>query len=309
MSSKKIVTLLAAGTEIVYALGLEDQLVGVSHECDYPDGVKELPVCSTAVDMDGASSKEIDATVKRNLSDALSIYNVDRDKIKDLQPDVIITQTQCEVCAVSLKDVEEALCGLLAKDAEIISLSPNTLADILNDIKAVAEKLVEPERGEKVLEELEERISLIRHKLKFIENRPKVACLEWIEPLMIAGNWTPELIEIAGGAPVLAKNGVHSPYINPEALLEANPDIIVVAACGFSIERTLQEVGLLMALPGWSELSAVKNNRFYVADGNHYFNRSGPRIVDTIEILAEIINPKQFVFGYEGKGWLKFEIN
>jgi len=308
MSSKKIVTLLAAGTEIVYALGLEEQLVGVSHECDYPEEVKSLPVCSSSVDMSGASSSEIDTMVKKTLTDALSLYTVDKDLIQRLKPDVVITQTQCEVCAVSLKDVEDALHNLLDKEAEIISLSPHTLSDILADIKMVAEKLDVADRGEALLNDLEERRDLIRHKLKFVENKPKVACIEWIEPLMIAGNWTPELIEIAGGVPVLATNGVHSPYITSEDLVKANPDIIVVSVCGFSIERTLQEIGLLMQVPGWNELEAVKNNKFYIADGNHYFNRSGPRIIDTIEILAEIINPKQFIFGYEGKGWVKFDL-
>jgi len=307
MSSKKIVSLLAAGTEIVYALGLESQLVGCSHECDYPEVVKSLPVCSSAPDMTGISSKEIDTLVKKTLTEALSLYKVEKEIIKGLSPDVVITQTQCEVCAVSLKDVEDALNNLLKKDAEIVSLSPNTLQDILSDIKMVAEKLDVPEKGDALIEELEERRDLIKHKLKFVENKPKVACIEWIEPLMIAGNWTPELIEIAGGIPVLATNGKHSPYINTEDLINTNPDIIVVSVCGFSIERTLQEINLLLQIPGFNELEAVKNNRFYVADGNHYFNRSGPRVIDTIEILAEIINPKQFIYGYEGKGWVKFD--
>lgn len=306
MSDKKIISLLPAATEIVCALGLENQLLGRSHECNYPESISSLPVCSSARFLSGASSEEIDKQVKETLAEALSIYSVDKEVVRNLNPDVVITQAQCEACAVSLKDVEEALEDLLEKDAEVISLKPETLQDILNEILEIAKKLGVPERGVALVEELQERIDLIHHKLKFVENRPKVACIEWLNPLMIAGNWTPQLIEIAGGTPVLGLAGKHSPRVKPEDLLVANPDIIVVAACGFSIERTLQEINLLLELPGWNEMAAVKNNQVYIADGNQYFNRPGPRIVDTIEMLAEIIQPKQFVFGYEGSGWLKF---
>ncbi|WP_207422368.1 cobalamin-binding protein [Desertivirga brevis] len=308
MSSKRIVSLLPASTEIIYALGLEGQLVGRSHECDYPESVKELPACSSTVIEEGVSSSAIDTQVKQTIAEALSVYNVDSVLLKRLNPDLIVTQAQCEVCGVSLSDVEKALGEDQNKDVEVLSLSPNTLEGILADIKEVACKLEVSERGKVLLEELEERRDLIKHKLKFVENKPKVACIEWLDPLMIAGNWTPELVEIAGGVPVLATNGSHSPYIKPEDLCAANPDIIVVAACGFSIERTLQEISLLMQLSGWNEIEAVKNNKVFIADGNHYFNRPGPRIIDTIEILAEIINPKQFIFGYEGQAWVKFDL-
>ncbi|WP_207427857.1 cobalamin-binding protein [Pedobacter sp. SYSU D00535] len=308
MSDKKIISLLPAATEIVCALGLEHQLVGRSHECDYPESVQHLPVCSSARFEPGSSSLEIDNMVKASLTEALSIYTVNKNRIAELKPDVVITQAQCEVCAVSLSDVESALRNLLDKEANVISLNPNTLQDIFNEIALISKALGVPEKGEALLEDLQERITLIQHKLKFVEARPKVACIEWLNPLMIAGNWTPELVEIAGGIPVLAQNGKHSPYIKPEELLAANPEVIIVAACGFSVERTLQEVNLLFEIPGWQDLEAVKNNRFYIADGNHYFNRSGPRIVDTVEMLAEIIQPKQFIFGYEGNSWLKFSL-
>ncbi|WP_207535012.1 cobalamin-binding protein [Desertivirga arenae] len=308
MSSKKIVSLLPSSTEIIYALGLEEQLVGRSHECDFPEAVKALPECSSALIEEGGTSREIDTIVRQSVADALSVYKVDADLLRKLSPDVIITQAQCEVCAVSLTDVEKAIGDDLNRAVEVISLSPETLDQILSDIATVAQKLEVQERGKNLIEELEERRDLIKHKLKFVESKPKVACIEWLDPLMTAGNWTPELIEIAGGVPVLAITGSHSPYIKPEDLVEANPDIIVVAACGFSIERSLQEISLLMQLPGWNELEAVKNNKLFIADGNHYFNRPGPRIIDTIEILAEIINPKQFIFGYEGQGWVKFDL-
>ena len=308
MATQKIISLLPAATEIVCALGLEQNLVGRSHECDYPERIKSLPVCSEARFIPGSNSAAIDRQVKEILTDALSIYTIDKEKIKELNPDIIITQTQCEVCAVSLNDVEEALENLLDKDAVIISLEPNTLTDIFNDIKHISVKLGVEKRGEELLELMHERVDIIRHKLKFIADKPTVACIEWIEPLMLAGNWTPELVEIAGGKSILTENGKHSPYINWEAIKDQDPEIIILMPCGFPIERTIREMSVLLALPGFSEIRAVKNNRLYIADGNQYFNRSGPRIVDSIEILAEIIYPKQFIFGYEGNGWIKFSV-
>jgi iron complex transport system substrate-binding protein len=196
----------------------------------------------------------------------------------------------------------------LDKKAHIISLQPNSLADIFNDIKTVADGLNATDTADILLEELNERIDIIRHKLKFSENKPTVACIEWLQPMMLSGNWVPELVNIAGGISVLAEPGKHSPYIQWEDLRAQDPDVIVVMPCGFSIERTLKEIDLLLQLPGFNEIKAVKNNRVYIADGNQYFNRPGPRIVDSIEILAEIIHPKQFIFGYEGEGWIRFSV-
>ncbi len=303
---KRIISLLPAATEIVCALGLEEQLVGRSHECDFPETVKSLPVCSSARFVSGSSSLEIDKQVKSILSDALSIYEIDRELIRQLKSDVIITQSQCEFCAVSLKDVEESLAKFACTEVEIISLEPHVLDDVFKNIKTIAYRLSVFRKGEELTDSLQERIDIIRHKLKFIDQKPTVACIEWLSPLMIAGNWTPELVEIAGGKPVLAENGKHSPFIEYAQLAAENPDIIVVIPCGFPILRTLQEVNLLLDLPGWNELKAVKESRVYIADGNQYFNRYGPRLVDSVEILAEIINPKQFVFGYEGESWVRF---
>ncbi len=304
----KIVSLIPSATEIICALGLEKNLVGRSHECDYPASVKQLPVCSEANFPDNLSSSDIDVKVKEILADALSVYTVNREQIKQLAPDVVITQAQCEVCAVSLKDVEEALENYLDKQASIISLQPNSLGDIFNDITTIAAALNVREAGNTLLEDLQERVDIIRHKLKFNENKPTVACIEWLEPLMLSGNWVPELVSIAGGVSVLTEQGKHSPYIQWEYIRLQDPEILIVMPCGFPIQRTLKEIDLLLQLPGFGEMKAVKNNRVYLADGNQYFNRPGPRIVDSIEILAEIINPKQFIFGYEGDGWIKFAL-
>jgi iron complex transport system substrate-binding protein len=306
MQERKIISLLPAATEIICALGLENQLVGRSHECDYPSIVKNLPICSSAKFLPGSSSSEIDRQVKEILSDSLSIYTIDKELLRSLAPDIIITQAQCEVCAVSLKDVELSLSNLLEKGCQVISLQPQGLSDIYSDIEKLANQLGVATTGADLLELFEERINIIHHKLKFITEKPKVACIEWLSPLMIAGNWTPEIIEIAGGVPVLTEKGTHSAYVSFEEIKNEDPDIIVLMPCGFPVERTLQEITIMLELPGWSALKAVQQNRIYITDGNQYFNRSGPRITDSIEIMAEIINPKQFVFGYEGEGWIRF---
>jgi len=308
MSSKKIVSLLPAATEIVCALGLEENLVGRSHECDFPSSVKQLPICSEANIPDNLSSADIDIKVKELLTDALSVYTVKREVIKQLSPDVVITQAQCEVCAVSLKEVEEALEDYLNKESTIISLQPDSLDGIFNNIREVAAVLDVASKGEQLIEDLQERVDIVRHKLKFMENKPTVACIEWLEPMMVSGNWVPALVSIAGGVTILAEDGKHSPYVKWENIQQQDAEVIIVMPCGFSIERTMKEVDLLLQLPGFAELKAVKNDRFYISDGNQYFNRPGPRIVDSIEILAEVIHPKQFIFGYEGNGWIKFSL-
>jgi iron complex transport system substrate-binding protein len=308
MPAPKIISLLPSATEIVCALGLESQLVGRSHECDYPEAVKQLPVCSYDRIGAGLSSLAIDRQVKQLLTNAISVYELNTELMKQLAPDVVITQDQCAACAVSLPEVEQALANELEKPAHIVSLQPDSLADIFDNIQQVARALNAVPAGDALLEDLQERVDLIQHKLKFIDNKPTVACIEWLEPLMVSGNWVPELVQIAGGNPILAEPGKHSPYVEWVDLRLQDPEIIVVTACGFSIERTLKEIDLLLQLPGFADLKAIKNKRFYIADGNQYFNRPGPRIVDSIEILAEIIYPKQFIFGYEGEGWIKFEV-
>jgi len=308
MSDHRILSLLPAATEIVCALGFEEKLVGRSHECDYPETVKHLPIFSEANFPDNLSSADIDKNVKDLLNNALSIYTINRELIKNMEPDIVITQAQCEVCAVSLNEVESALNDDLNNTAKIISLQPDSLGEIYNNIREVAAALGAEADAEQLIEELDERVGIIRHKLKYIETKPSIACIEWLEPLMVSGNWIPELVSIAGGTSILAEPGKHSPFVQWTDIQQADPDIMLVLPCGFSIERTIKEIHLLLQLPGFADLKAIKNNRLYIADGNQYFNRPGPRVVDSIEILAEIINPKQFIFGYEGNGWVKFTL-
>ena len=309
MTDKKIISLLPAATEILCALGLSGNLAGISHECDFPESIRGLPVCtSSKVDVN-AGSKQIDSDIKDLLFNALSIYSLNTDLVRTLNPDVIITQSQCGICAVSLADVESQLGDVLEKSVKVISLQSQTLDGILNDIRIIGKEFGVEEKAEALIEELEERINIIRHKLKYIEEKPSVACVEWLSPLMVAGNWIPGLVGIAGGRTILAEEGKHSPFIDFQKFADENPSVLLIMPCGFTIEQTLKEINLLLELPGWTELEAVKNNRIYIADGSQYFNRPGPRIIDSLEILAEIIHPKQFVFGYEGQGWIRFNVN
>lgn len=303
MSALRIISLIASSTEIVAALGFEEQLVGRSHECDYPSWVKNLPICTEPKFNPTGSSLEIDRRVKDILREALSVYRVDSEKLEQLQPDVIITQSQCEVCAVSLKDVEQAVCELVSSKPKIVSLEPNALVDVSADIRRVADALGAPERGEALVTTLEQRMRTIAAQARRLPEQPSVACIEWIEPLMTAGNWMPELVEMAGGANLFGQAGKHSPWLTWEELRAADPEVIVILPCGYDIKKTREEMSALTQKPEWPQLSAVKSGRVYVTDGNQFFNRPGPRLADSLEILAEIFHPDQFHFGHEGTGW------
>ena len=306
MPEPRIISLIASATEIVCALGFEDRMVGRSHECDYPPSVEKLPVCSSSkVDVDG-SSRAIDDQVRAIVADALSVYRVDARLLDEVAPTVIVTQTQCEVCAVSLKDVEQAVCELVASEPKIVSLEPMDLGDVFRDIRTVAGALGRPERAERLNAGLTARLDAIRERTRQLANRPLVACIEWIDPLMHAENWVPELVEIAGGRVMLGEAGRHSGYFEFERMIEADPDVIAVMPCGFDIPRTAAEMPPLAAQPGWSELSAVRNGRVFLTDGNQYFNRPGPRIVESAEILAELLHPEVFDFGHRGSGWTEW---
>jgi len=307
MTEYRIVSLIASATEIVCALGFEDQLVGRSHECDYPPSVKSLPQCtSPKFDVEG-SSRQIDQRVKALVEDALSVYRVDPQILEELQPTHIITQSQCEVCAVSLKDVEQAVCELTTSHPMIVSLEPNSLGDVWTDIQRVGDALGESDRAQQLVDKLESRMDEVIQRTHWLATNPTVACIEWIEPLMAAGNWMPELVAMAGGVNLFGESGKHSPWMTWEELVSKDPDILFVSPCGFDVARTLEEMNLLASKPEWKSISAVRSGRVFVADGNQYFHRPGPRLAESLEILAEIIHPNVFHFGYEGRGWVKYE--
>ena len=302
----RIVSLIASSTEIVAALGCADDLVGRSHECDFPADVAKLPALTEAKRDATRPSGAIDRDVKALLQDALGVYRVDADKLRALTPDVIVTQTQCEVCAVSLADVERAVADWTDCAAKIVSLEPNALADVWTDIARVAEALGALEKGEALVRNLKTRIENLSARASDLPAKPRVACIEWIEPLMVAGNWVPELVALAGGTDPLGKAGAHSPYLDFDELAAADPDVIVTMPCGFDIRRTLQELPALTERADWQALRAVQENRVFITDGNQYFNRPGPRLVESLEILAEILHPDVFDFGHEGSGWVRF---
>lgn len=304
---KRIVSLIASSTEIVCALGLQDWLVGRSHECDYPPEIKNLPQCTEVKFGTHGTSYEIDQKVKAIVQEGLSVYRVQSEKLRDLRPDVILTQTQCEVCAVSQKDVEAAVCELQGFATQVVSLETNCLADLWRDIRKVALALGEPARAETLIENLQERIAHVVAVTKRVSEKPRVACIEWVDPLMSAGNWMPELVEFAGGENLFGVAGKHSPWMSWEQLVKADPDIIFILPCGFDIARSKQDLKLLQVKPEWEKLTAVQNEQVIIADGNQYFNRPGPRLVESLEILAEVIHPDLFAFGHEGQGWIRWK--
>ncbi len=299
----RVVSLIASSTEIVCALGGEGMLVGRSHECDYPPSVTRLPVCTAPKFDVSGSSREIDRNVKALLRDALSVYRVDAERLAELEPDVIVTQAQCEVCAVSLRDVERAVCSWLRACPKLVSLVPNALADVWDDVERVAEALGVPDRGAEVVAKLRSRVAAVAAKARTLPHGPAVACIEWIDPLMAAGNWVPELVELAGGVNLFGEAGKHAPWMTFEQLVTADPEVIVVLPCGFDIERSRRDFPVLTSRPEWRGLRAVRQGRVFLADGNQFFNRPGPRLVESLEILAELLHPEAFHFGHEGAGW------
>ncbi len=300
-------SLIASASEIVASLGLSRDQVGRSHECDFPPEILALPICtSPAFPIDG-SSAEIDRRVKERLASALSVYEVSRELLDALQPTHVITQTQCKVCAVSLEDVERALTGWVSSRPKLIALEPNALADIWSDIQRVAVACGVPERGANAVAKLQSELRRISERACARPSRPRVACIEWHEPLMAAGNWVPELVEMAGAVNLFGQAGMHSPWMTWAELAEADPDVIITMPCGFDLERIRAEMYWLTDRPEWASLRAVRGGQVYLADGNQYFNRPGPRVVESLEILAEILHPDAFEPKLKGAAWQSFQ--
>ena len=295
----RIISLLASATEMVAALGSLDQMVGRSHECDYPPEVVALPVVSTVQIDINTSSAQIDAQVKQLAQEkrepedpalkALSIYAIDVDKLQELRPDVIFTQTQCEVCAVSERDVIQAIAQLTGLQPLVVSLSPYRLQDVWEDVMRVGQALGKHDQAQTLVEKYQQRLTDLAVKTAAFDTKPGVAVLEWLDPLMGAGNWTPELVAYAGGENIFGEIGQHTPWLTWEELQAANPDVIVLSPCGYTLERAMQDVPLLQNHSAWADLQAVRNGKVYAIDGNQYLNRSGPRLVDSAELLARVI--------------------
>ena len=304
---KKVVSLLPSCTEIICKLGFREHLVGISHECDYPNSISGLPVLTKARLSPEGTSIEINQSVTALLQSGLSVYDVDASLLKSLSPDIIVTQAQCEACAVSLDQVKDIFSNWTLNQTEIISLEPNTLNEVWLDFDIIAKTLNAPESYYILKSEINERFKLLKDKLHGTEQKPTVLCIEWIEPIMVAANWVPELVGFAGGRNVMSVSGTDSKFCSWDEIKKTNPDIIIMMPCGFVIKRTLKDLHFLQNIKGWEELKAVKENKVFVVDGNNYFNRPGPRLVDSAEILAEIIHPEIFERKYLEDAWITID--
>lgn len=282
----RIVSLLASGTEIVCALGAGDSLVGRSHECDNPASVKSLPACSEPAFDITLSSREIDAEVRRRLRAGEPLYTIHIDLIRELTPDLVIAQSHCEVCAVTPGDVER---GGRIPGATILGLSAGTVEEIFETIRSIADAIGVDQRGHELVCQQRQRLASVRRAVAG-RRRPSVAVLEWTDPIFPMGNWGPELVDAAGGELVIGNRGQHSHAVPSEQLRAADPEFLIVAPCGFDLQRTILELPVLERYPWWNELRAVKAGKVALADGNLFFNRSGITITQTAEIIAEIVH-------------------
>ena len=290
----RVCSLLPGATEIAFALGLGDDVVGVTHECDYPPEARQKPVVVHGlINSNRMTSLEIDRWVGERLGSNQGLYLLDEERLREAAPDVILTQGLCDVCAIDYNEVVAAS-ETLAKKPKIVSLTPNCLTDVLDDVARVGEATGQRHIAERVVEDLEQRISSVREQAATSSARPRVACLEWFDPIYFAGHWVPEMIELAGGHDVLGRKGEPSAKIAWAKVVEHAPDVIVLMPCGYDVQRTLNEAGVLQGLEGWRELPAVKAGKVYAVNGHAFFSRPGPRLVDGLEILAHIIHPQIF---------------
>ena len=293
----RICSLLPSNTEILFSLGLSDSIVGVTHECDYPEEAASKPiVTSSVVDGENLVSREISAAISSLLHKGSSIYHLDEDRLRDADPELILTQELCDVCAVSYQEVKTAA-RVLDSDVKVVSLEPNTVQDILDNILFVGELTNSLNQAERVVAGLNKRIEAVKSRSSQASTRPRVFCMEWLEPIFIGGHWVPEMVEVAGGEDGLGDTGKPSTQIDWEQVAAYAPEVIVLMPCGFGVSRVLQELEQIRFPAQWETLPAVQQCKVFVVDGSSYFNRPGPRIIDGLEILAEIIHPELFSAG------------
>ncbi len=290
----KIVSLLPSATEIVYALGLGDQLAAVTHECDFPPEASRKPVITRSILPHGLGSGEIDEAVRGQLDQSHSLYTIDRALLAEIGPDLILTQQLCDVCAVSYNDVLETVRSLPLPSPRVLNLEPNSVEDVLDTIRLVGLATGREAAADRVLAGLRGRIASIRERAEQAQTRPRTVLLEWIEPLFGGGHWDPELVEIAGGVDAIGRMHEPSTQVSWEAIQDFAPEVIVIAQCGFGVERSAQDMPTLEALPGYADLPAVRDRRVYVVNGSDYFSRPGPRLVDSLEMLASLLHPHLF---------------
>jgi iron complex transport system substrate-binding protein len=293
----RIVSLLSSATEILFAIGAGDDVVAVSHECDYPPEATTLPRATRSIVDSSRSSGEIDRQVKQLVKAGATLYEIDGELIRKLKPDLIVAQAQCDVCAVRYQHVVDFVASEpTLRDTKVIALNPQYFMQIFQDVLYIGQATNRYDAAIRFKERLLGRHAEVLNKTNHALNchRPRVVVIEWTEPLMAAGNWTPELVQAAGGEPLLGAAGQHSGYITWPDVIAARPEVLIAAPCGFNLDRSLLEARRLMDLPGYYGLPAVKTGQTFVVDGNAYLNRSGPRVVDSLEILAHLIRPELF---------------
>lgn len=306
LSELNIVSLLPSATEIICELGFEEQLVGRSHECKNPPSVKKLPAVTNSSVKNTGRSDEINDKIQFLLKQGLSIFNVNTELLTKLEPDIIFTQDHCEVCAASLDDVKAAVKQSCGESTEVVSVSPKNLSEVFESFHTIGKALGAGEKSVQLEKELKLRLNIIK-KTVIGEPVKRVACIEWIKPLMTGGNWIPELLEIAGGEYLLSEPGKHSPWITWKQLFAEDPDVILIMPCGYTLEQTQQEVHLLEKNDGWTNLRAVKDGDVYLLDGDRFFNRPGPGIYESARILGEILHPDLFKPVHQNDGWIPME--
>lgn len=294
MTALRICSLLPSTTEIVCALGLAGNLVAITHECDFPTGIEGLPrVTRSAIDHEHLSPSEIDAAVRSKLNATDTLYHLKSDLLESLHPDLILTQELCDVCAVSFDRVRE-FASETGGNAKVASLDPHHFWEVLECIRTVGKLTGAEQRAEELIAAYNTRIGLVAAKAAAVRARPRVALLEWLDPYFRAGHWSPEVITLAGGLPVTGAQGEDATTMEPDELTAAAPDVVVVAQCGFGLERSVEEARKLRWPAEWAGLPAFRNSQIFVVDGNAYFSRPGPRIVESLEIMAEILHPGLF---------------
>jgi len=290
----RICSFLPSATEIVYTLDLGDQLYGVTRSCDYPAEALSKPIVVRSIlDEEGLTSSDIDRIVKEHARDGQSVYHIDMEALRAAEPDLILTQQLCDVCAVGYNDVLMQVKDL-PKKPRVVSLNPTSLGDVLEDLLTVGQATGTSDRAQATVSALQQRIEAVRQQAAKATTRPRVFCLEWMDPLFVSGHWLPEMVEIAGGIDGVGNDRTPSTQIAWETVRDYQPEVVILMPCGADVSKTLSELDDVQALPGWADLPAVRNGRLYAVDAGAYFSRSGPRLVDGLELLAQIIQPELF---------------
>ncbi len=291
---QRIVSFLPAATEMIYALGMGQRLLGISHECDYPPEARGKPVVvRAALAVDQMSQAQIDAAVTQRLHEGLSLYQVDEQLIREIAPDLILTQDLCQVCAPSGNELSQLLASLAIRP-QILSMTPKSLEEIFGNLQDLGLATGSSERARELILAARTRLARIAAKIRHISYRPRVFCMEWIDPVYCCGHWVPEMVELAGGIDALGRRGADSVRILWDEVLQCAPEVLIVMPCGYELERAAMQARALYAYPGWSTIPAVQTGRVYVVDANAYFARPGPRVIEGTELLAHLLHPALF---------------